>query len=516
MRLRRPVPALYLIALALVFLIFAASQPVLASQQQSTTGLTIAPNPAQVGQTVTFTAHVSGAIGVGGVPTGTVTFQNGSMQLGTATVDATGIATFQTSSLALGMYDIVAMYGGDANFAASNSPVVVLNIVPVGTQNPSTTSLKINPDPAQLGQTITFSAHVAGATGTIGGATGTVTFLNGSTTLATETLDSSSNASFSSSSFGLGTYSITAAYSGDAKFAPSTSPVVMLEVVPVGTLTPTTTTLVSSKPSSNFGDNVTFTATVSGGFGNPPTGTVTFLDGSTTLGTGTLANGIATYSTNTLAVGTHAITGQYSGDSTFESSTSPVLTQTVNNSGGPTFILTVSPTTVIVHQGNSGTATVTLEPSGGFNQQVTFLCSGLPLYAICTFSPPTITPDGSNSSSQVVMTVTTNVQTSLLRMPRFRREGRLLADMMAIFSVGMLGLVQVKVRRRRKSGRRTRAGSLATWFLLALGVLAALCLVSCGGSGHSNVMTPTGTTDVTIAGSTATGAQTTTFTLTVQ
>ena len=183
--------------------------------EQSTTGLTIAPTQAQVGQTVTFTAHVSGAAGLGGLPTGTVTFQNGSTPLGTATLDPTGIAIFQTSSLPLGTYDVVAMYPGDSNFAASNSPVVILNIVPVGTQQPSTTSLKINPDPAQLGQTITFTAHVAGATGTIGGATGTVTFYNGSTPLATETLDSTSTASFSSSSFAVGTYSITATYSGD-------------------------------------------------------------------------------------------------------------------------------------------------------------------------------------------------------------------------------------------------------------------------------------------------------------
>ena len=214
---------------------------------------------------------------------------------------------------------------------------------------------------------------------------------------------------------------------------------------------------------------------MSGGFGNPPTGTVTFLDGTTTLGTGTLSNGIATFSTNSLSVGTHSITGQYSGDSSFESSTSSVLTQIVNNSTNPTFILTVSPTTVTVNQGNSGTATVTLEPSGGFNQQVTFLCSGLPLYAICTFSPASITPDGSNTSSQIVMTVTTNVSTALLRLPTFHRDGRLLADVIAVFSVGMLGLVQVKVRRRRKNGRGVRAGSPATWFLLALSVLAALC-----------------------------------------
>ncbi len=61
---------------------------------------------------------------------------------------------------------------------------------------------------------------------------------------------------------------------------------------------------------------MTFTATVSAnspGSGTP-TGTVTFMDGSTSLGTGTLSGGVATFSISTLPVGSHSITGVYSGD----------------------------------------------------------------------------------------------------------------------------------------------------------------------------------------------------------
>ena len=467
-----------------------------------------------VEQTVTFTAHVTGAIGLVGSPTGTVTFQNGSMQLGTATLDSKGTGTFSTSSLAVGMYPIVAMYSGDANFTSSTSTVVILDIVPTGSQTSSTTTLKIVPNPAMLGQTITFTAKVTGGTGLIGGATGTVTFYNGTTQFGTATLDSSfSTATFTSSSFDIGTYSITAAYSGDSNFAPSSSPAMSLVVVPVGTLTPTTTTLTSSAPNTDFGTNVIFTATVSGGFGSSPTGTVDFLDGTTTLGTGTLSNGRATLSTSSLSVGTHSITAQYSGDSTFAGSTSSVLIETINNSSTPTFILSINPSTVTVKQGNSGTATITLTPSGGFNQEVTFICSGLPLYAQCKFTPPTITPDGTNTSVTVVMTVTTNVSTALLRRPMFHRGGPLLADLVAFFSVGMLGLVQVGVRRKKRSGRRAK---VVTWLLLSLCVLGALWLVACGGSSNSNVMTPTGMTNVTVAGSTSAGAQTTSYTLIVE
>src|SRR5262249_21763853 len=154
------------------------------------------------------------------------------------------------------------------------------------------------------------------------------------------------------------------------------------------------------------------------------------------------------------AVGTHIITGVYSGDSTFSGSTSPPFTQNINNSTSTMFILTVNPTTVTVNQGNAGSATVTLLPSGGFNQTVTFLCSGLPIYSQCTFNPPTLTPDGSNTPSTVVMTVSTNVATARLLRPNLRRGGVVLA----MFSLGLLGLVQVKGR-----GRSTRLGRYASW-----------------------------------------------------
>ena len=83
--------------------------------------------------------------------------------------------------------------------------------------------------------------------------------------------------------------------------------------------------VVSSANPSVFGQSVTFTATVTAnapGSGTP-TGTVTFMDGSTTLGTGTLnGSGVATFSTSGLSVGSHSITAVYGGDTDFTTSTS--------------------------------------------------------------------------------------------------------------------------------------------------------------------------------------------------
>ncbi len=104
----------------------------------------------------------------------------------------------------------------------------------------------------------------------------------------------------------------------------------------------TSTTLASSANPSTFGQSVTFTATVTSGFKGTPAGTVNFFDGTTSLGTSGLdGTGAASFTTASLAEGTHSITGTYSGDGNFVTSTSPVLSQIVQEA-----IAQISPTSV--------------------------------------------------------------------------------------------------------------------------------------------------------------------------
>jgi hypothetical protein len=68
-----------------------------------------------------------------------------------------------------------------------------------------------------------------------------------------------------------------------------------------------------------------------------PTGTVTFLDGATNLGSSTIdASGFAALSVSTLSAGTHNVTAQYNGSSTFSGSTSSVRVQTVSKASTTT------------------------------------------------------------------------------------------------------------------------------------------------------------------------------------
>lgn len=182
----------------------------------------------------------------------------------------------------------------------------------------TTTAVASSLNPSTSGSPVTFTATVTS------GATGTVTFKDGSASLGTGIV-SGGTATYSTSSLSLGSHAITAVYNGDNNYSTSTSSALTQTVDKIKI--PTTTSLTASPDHSNYLNPVRFTANVSG---TNPTGTVSFMDGTTTIGTDTLKNGSATYTMSSLGVGTHSISAVYSGDSNFSSSTSSVLTQTVN------------------------------------------------------------------------------------------------------------------------------------------------------------------------------------------
>jgi autotransporter-associated beta strand protein len=189
----------------------------------------------------------------------------------------------------------------------------------------STTTVTFTPTSPVFGQSIGLTATV---TGPSGGPTptGTVQFFNGTTSLGTETL---TNGTFTlnTSALPVATNSITAVYSGDSNYGPSTATAVAVTVAQAST----TTTVTPSTTTPAFGQSVMFKATVapaSPGAGSP-TGTVQFFNGTTSLGTETLSSGVATLTTSALPIGTNSITATYSGDTNFTTSASTAVTVTV-------------------------------------------------------------------------------------------------------------------------------------------------------------------------------------------
>lgn len=92
----------------------------------ATVSINSTPNPAAVGQVVTFTAVVAAPSSTGGSPTGTVSFVAGDTTLGTGTLDAKGSATFTTSALSAGQYNVKAVYAGSPALAGSTSNAITL------------------------------------------------------------------------------------------------------------------------------------------------------------------------------------------------------------------------------------------------------------------------------------------------------------------------------------------------------------------------------------------------------
>jgi hypothetical protein len=96
--------------------------------QKANTATAMTSTPAQpfVNQQVTFTATVTPSMA--GIPTGTVTFTDGTAQLGAAALNGNGVASFSIATLAVGVHSITANYSGDANFNSSSTGAVSLVI----------------------------------------------------------------------------------------------------------------------------------------------------------------------------------------------------------------------------------------------------------------------------------------------------------------------------------------------------------------------------------------------------
>ncbi len=87
----------------------------------SATVLTSSLNPALPGNSITFTATITGA---GLTPTGNVAFRDGSTTLATVALDGSGVATFTTSALTVGNHTITAVYAGSSRYATSTSNTI--------------------------------------------------------------------------------------------------------------------------------------------------------------------------------------------------------------------------------------------------------------------------------------------------------------------------------------------------------------------------------------------------------
>ncbi|HZB89553.1 MAG TPA: Ig-like domain-containing protein [Terracidiphilus sp.] len=156
----------------------------------------------------------------------------------------------------------------------------------------------------------------------------------------------------------------------------------------------TGTTLSTSSTSVYTGASLTITANVVAN-GSPVTaGSITFYDGTSVLASVALdPTGTAALSTTALAIGTNLLSASFGGNTAYLPSASAPITVTVLPPAD--FSLSASPAQLTVQDGQSGTTSIIVTPTNGFNSLVSLSCSGLPASAACSFGSPTAQTDGS-------------------------------------------------------------------------------------------------------------------------
>jgi YD repeat-containing protein len=161
--------------------------------------LNVSSNSVLYGTAVNFAASVpTGA-------TGTIEFKDGTNSLGIATV-ANGNASLVLSTLAVGSHSITAVYSGDNGFAASTSSPVILTVS-------IAMSVVCSPSRLSVGSKVQITATLLGGTKP----SGQIVFsVNGNPLGGADVVSGVARWSANSMNWVPGTYSITAAYGGDA------------------------------------------------------------------------------------------------------------------------------------------------------------------------------------------------------------------------------------------------------------------------------------------------------------
>lgn len=141
--------------------------PVVVIPDATTVSLTSSANPTVYGQSVTFIANVAAA-GQSLAPTGSVTFFDGSTQLGTAPLSGSGAATFSISSLEAGSHTISADYAGSSSAAASSSALLSETVTAAAVTSPGPFTVTVTGTAAVVtGSAVNLLVTVAPRTGSI-------------------------------------------------------------------------------------------------------------------------------------------------------------------------------------------------------------------------------------------------------------------------------------------------------------------------------------------------------------
>ncbi len=334
------------------------------------------------GQPVIFTALVAVDAPGSGTPTGSVEYFDGSSSLGTATVNGLGIAALSVSTLTVSAspHSITAVFTpADGAYATSTSASPANQVVERSSLSATVMS---SASTSPVGQSVTLTAHLTANAPGGGTPTGLVYFMDNYRVIGTAPLVNGV-ASLSTNDLRVGSNLITTYYAGDANFTTiSSQPNVFVQV----NRTTSTLTVSSSDAQSDYGQAVTFTATIATDFGTP-TGTVTFVNTrtNTVLAVVPVSGSKAHFTTSSLDIGTRFIAAGYSGDANHIGSSNAVVQQTAAASTATIVVSSANP--AVFGQSVTYTATVhAVAPGAGTPTGGIAFYDGLTLIGVAPLS----------------------------------------------------------------------------------------------------------------------------------
>ena len=431
-------------------------------------------------QPVTLTAFMNSFCGV---PTGSVTFTDGTATLGSAPVNIYGVASLDTTFTTGGIHSIGAAFTGTldpatntiyGNVVAPPFTVTANNAPP--TAPAPTVALSVSANPVREQNPVTLTASFTSSNPPT---TGLLTFRADGQVLGVAPLfDPEIQVPFPP-----GLHNLQVTFGGDGNIPPATSTTVVEDVRAFTAVrSPGTVHLTVTPPSaSSTSQSVTLAATLAG-VPNPQANFIYRLNGAF------IASAPAAQSVSFLppTQGTYTLSAEYVGDAEILPSTAS-QSFIVGNPGGD-FGLVASPLSATIKAGQSATFTISVVPMNGVVSTVTFACSGLPAASSCTFSPASVTPSGAAASTTLTINTTAPSAAAVpfagLRPWTFVSWS--LATVFGFFMVraGILG---------KNAGR----------YSVVFGCIALLlCLVSCGGGNGPQqgptIGTPPGAANITV------------------
>lgn len=289
-----------------------------------------------------------------------------------------------------------------------------------------------------------------------------------------------------------------------------------------GTPRATQTRLSAETRDLNGRTEATLRVSVAGQDGEPAAGAVVIEDGKQQVAGAPLdGEGQATIAIGLLP-GDHALRAVFVGDDALQTSVSAVSQVRAQTSSTPGFGIGVSPASLSLTAGQSGTVVASVTPVNAdaltAPMFVTLSCSGFPDQSSCTFTPENveILP---NAIAAVKSTLTVTTQAGTGSAALARPEKHPVSWSVMLPGVFALGGLAFATRRRRWLSRLSLMGLVAVVSVLGMSACAPRYNYFNHGPPH-NLPTPSGTYKLTVTAQSSNGVaattNSTTLTLTVK